>query len=230
MILIINLKLVKSYFACLMKISIFLLTSLLVVSCNSSRITSSWRTPDVKPVVHKKILVLALSQPDNNLKQLMEQHLVDDLKSHNVDAISAYTQYGPKAFDDLNEKEVLEKIKNTGTDAVITIVLLDKSKERSYVRGHIYYTPYAMYYNRFWGYYNTLHTRVYAPGYYVTNTEYFWESNLYDVSSGELVYSVQTKSFNPDNSTALAHAYGQLIIHDMIKNGVVATPSQEIKN
>lgn len=198
---------------------LFLIT---LASCTSSRITSSWKEPASVPVNYKKILVIALSQPDNALKELMEKHLVEDLQSHGLQAISAYQHYGPKAFDKLDEQAALEKIQSTGVDAILTIVLLDKSKERNYVRSHVTLTPYAVYYNRFWGYYTTLYNRVYMPGYYVTNTEYFWESNLYDATSKRLVYSVQTKSFNPENSQGLAHEYGQLIINNMIQQKVIA--------
>jgi len=193
-----------------------------VVSCSSSsRITSSWKEPSLVAVSYKKVLVIALSQADNALKEQMEKHLIGDLESHGIQAISAYQQYGPKAFENMSEQAALEKIKNTGVDAILTIVLLDKSKERDYITGHISFTPYTAYYNQFWGYYSTLHAHVYLPDYYVTNTEYFWESNLYDASSKRLVYSVQTKSFNPANSQALAHEYGLLIIHNMLKQGVI---------
>ena len=206
-----------------MKNRLLLLASLafMAVSCTSSRIISSWKDPESTPVKYKKILVIALSQPDNRVKEKMEQPLVGDLKSHGIEAISAYGQYGPKAFDNLEEKGFLEKIQASGVDGIMTIVLLDKTKEHNYVRGSVLYTPYVIYYNRFWGYYSTLYNRVYTPGYYVTNTEYFWESNLYDASTKKLIYSVQTKSFNPDNSASLAHEYGQLIINDMIKQGVI---------
>jgi len=49
----------------------------------------------------------------------------------------------------------------------------------------------------------------------------FWESNLYDAVSKKLIYSVQTKSFNPENSEKLAHEYGHLIINDMLKKEVL---------
>lgn len=198
-----------------------LLLLLTVTSCTSSRITSSWKEPASTPVNYKKVLVIALSQPDNALKEQMEKHLVADLQSHGMQAISAYEQYGPKAFENMTEQATLEKIQNTGADAILTIVLLDKSKERNYVRSNISFTPYAVYYNRFWGYYTTLYGRVYTPGYYVNSTEYFWGSNLYDAASKKLVYSVQTKSFDPENTQALAHEYGQLIINNMIHQKVI---------
>lgn len=202
-------------------ISVIISLAIIASSCRSTRITSSWHATDIHAGPYKKILVLALSQPDNDLKEKMEQHLVDDLKLHGIEAVSAYQEYGPKEFEGMDEKTAITKMQNTGVDAIITIVLLDKSKERDYVSGHVIYTPYVVYYNRFWNYYNTIYGRVYSPGYYVTNTEYFWESNLYDVASRQLIYSVQTKSFNPDNSESLAHQYGLLIINNMIKEKVI---------
>jgi hypothetical protein len=192
-----------------------------IASCTSSRITSSWKEAASTPGAYKKIMVIALSQPDNALKEQMEKHLLGDLKSHGIQGLSAYQQYGPKAFDKLDEQTALEKIQNTGVDAILTIVLLDKSKERRFAGDYMHGRPYAVYYNRFWGYYTTLYNRIYSPGYYVTNTEYFWESNLYDAASKKLVYSVQTKSFNPKNSEALAHEYGLLIISNMIQQKVL---------
>ena len=53
-----------------------------------------------------------------------------DLTDMGYTAISALQEYGPKAFDNLTEKEALEKIKTSGANAVVTIVLLDKQKEK----------------------------------------------------------------------------------------------------
>ncbi|SDH76122.1 hypothetical protein ACRQ5D_04780 [Mucilaginibacter sp. P25] len=37
----------------------------------------------------------------------------------------------------------------------------------------------------------------------------------------QLIYSVQTQSFNPSDSEALGHEYGQLILKDMVKQQVI---------
>jgi hypothetical protein len=134
--------------------------------------------------------------------------------------------YGPKAFENLEEKAAVDKIRSGGYDAVITIVLLDKSKEEYYVPGssHVRVLSVPPYSKRFWGYYSYRYVHVYTPGYYVTNTSYFWESNLYDLQSNDLVYSVQTKSFDPSGSESLAHEYGRLIVGDMVKKGFFAKP------
>ena len=124
----------------------------------------------------------------------------------------------------MDEKTLVEKLQNSGFDAVITIVLLDKSKERNYVPGHVYYSPYMIYQRRLWGYYSTIYDRIYEPGYYTVNTRYFWESNFYDLTTKELIYSVQTESFDPASSENLGHEYGKMIVMDMVKNHVLIKP------
>jgi len=84
------------------------------------------------------------------------------------------------------------------------------------------YTPYGLYYNRFWGYSRAIYGRIYSPGYYVTDTKYFWESNLYDLSSGELLYSSQSQSFDPPTAAVMGKEYGKLIVEDLDSKRVIA--------
>lgn len=199
-----------------------LLALLMMGACSTSRITHSWKS-DIPVRNYSKILVIAINgETDPSTRQRMEDHLTGDLKNQGYNAIAAFNEYGPKAFRNMSEEAVLDKIQNSGFDAVITIVLLDKMKERYYVPGQAYYySPYSGYYRHFWGYYNTMYNRVYGPGYYVTDTRYFWESNLFDVAARELIYSVQTESFDPASSETLAHEYGKLIVKDMVKHQVL---------
>ena len=198
--------------------------TLMVMSfgCNTSKITNSWKSDNTADYKFKKILVLGLiRESDRTLQQNMENHLVEDLLHRGYKAESALTEYGPKAFDKMDEEAAIGKIKNTGVDAVITIVLLDKKKERKYIPGNLFFSPYGYYYNHFWGYRSTLYNRIYEPGYYVTDTKYFWESNLYDMETQKLVYSVQTQSFDPSNSESMGHEYGQIIVKDMTRNNIL---------
>jgi hypothetical protein len=167
------------------------------------------------------MVVGLIKENDRTIQQNMENHFVGDLKDLGYNAVSSLQEYGPKAFDNLTEEAALAKLKGSGVDAVMTIVLLDKEKESKYVAGSIYYSPYGYYYNRFWGYRTTLYRRIYEPGYYVTDTKYFWESNFYDMSTEKLVYSVQTRSFDPVNTESMGHEYGKMIVKDMVKENVL---------
>jgi hypothetical protein len=201
----------------------FLFLCFIGIACSSSlKLTSSWKSPELQPVKYKKLLVLGLIRDaDRSLQENMERHVADDLIEKGYNVVTALNAYGPKAFENIDENTALDKLKNSGVDAVITIVLLDKQKERNYVPGSMNYSPYGMYYNRFWGYRTALYQRIYEPGYYVTNTKYFWESNLYNLATKQLLYSVQTQSFDLENSNKLGHEYGQMIVKDMINKQVI---------
>ena len=205
------------------KISWIAIILLLVIAgCNSSRITSSWKAGDAEVRKYDKILVLGLTrESDRSIQENMENHLVGDLKEFGYNAVSSLQEYGPKVFDKMDEEAAIEKLKDSGVDAVITIVLLDKKKESRYVPGTLYYSPYGYYYNRFWGYRVVLSRRIYETGYYVTDTKYFWESNLYDMKTQKLIYSVQTRSFEPASLESMAHDYGTLIVKNMVREKVL---------
>ena len=195
---------------------------LLIISCKSSLITHSWKSDAAIPKKYNKIMIVALvKNKDHNLREKMEKHLADDLLAKGQNASSSFSELGPKSFEGMNENQVLDKIKKLGADAVLTIVLLNKEKERYYVPGRVYYSPYIIYHRRFWGYYTTIYDRIYEPGYYSENTDYFWESNFYDLESKDLIYSVQTKSFNPESTETLAHEYGKVICNDMLEKGLL---------
>lgn len=200
-----------------------LILMVMSAGCNTSKITNSWKSNNITDNKFKNILVLGLiRESDRSIQRNMENHLVEDLLQRGYKAESALTEYGPKAFDKMDEEAAIGKIKNTGVDAVITIVLLDKKKERKYIPGNIFFSPYGYYYNHFWGYRSALYNRIYEPGYYVTDTKYFWESNVYDMSTQKLVYSVQTESFDPSSTEKMGHEYGQIIIKDLIRNEVLS--------
>jgi hypothetical protein len=195
---------------------------LVLFSCTSSKITNSWKSSSIPYKKYNKILVIGINGgKDIGSKEKMETEFVSDLKNLGYNAISSVQEYGPKTFQNIDEDAVINKFQGTGFDAVITIVMLSKEKERYYVPAQVYFSPYAMYHRHFWGYYNTMYARIYTPGYYVIDKRYFWESNLYDLTTKELVYSVQTESYNPSSSASLAHEYGELIVNDMIKNNVL---------
>ena len=201
---------------------------LLLTGCSTSRITHAWKDKDAETVAYRKVIVMGLmKEADHGLLEQLEKHFTGDLNDLGYTGVSAFQQYGPKAFEGLDEQHAIEKFTNSGADAVITIVLLDKSRERYYVPDKVYYSPYGVYSGNFWGYYNTMYTRIYSPNYY-QETKYFWESNLYDLKTNKLVYSVQTESFDPSSRGTLAHEYGKLIVNAMVKANVLAKHEKSV--
>ncbi len=205
----------------LLKLAVLFL--FLLPGCSSSRITSSWKSDRTQPQTFKKIIVLGLiRENDRHLRESMEQQLVTGLRNLGYDATCSCDEYNPKAFENLTEEQALAKLKNSGVDAVMTIVLLDKTRERYYVPGRVQYTPYRIYYNRFWGYSRTMYGRIYSEGYYTEDTKYFWESNLYALNENELIYSAQSQSFDPASSEKMGEEHAVMLTKDMLKKKVLS--------
>ena len=203
----------------------------LIISCGtSSVITSSWRAPEKVSTSFRKVIVLGLiKESDRSLREEMEQYLAASLRAKGQDAICACDLYSPKEFDRMTEEQAVERLRNSGVDGVLTVVLLDKTKERYYVPGHVQYTPYMVYYNRFWGYSRTLYGRIYSPDYYTTDTKYFWETNLYDLMSDKLLYSAQSQSFDPSSTSSMGREHARLILDDLSAKNIIAFSSSPTK-
>jgi hypothetical protein len=202
---------------------LLLLAAIIIPSgCSGPKITSTWTADLTNLPSYKKILVLGLiREKDRSLQEKMEQHLVDDLAAMGYEAESSLSKFGPKVFENLKEEDAIITLKDSNFDAILTVVLLDKQKERRYVPASVLYSPYSYYGNRFWRYRSTLYYRIYEPDYYVSDTKYFWESNLYELPSQKLIYSAQTEAFNPDNSESMAHEYSKAILQNMKSKTVI---------
>lgn len=194
---------------------------LMLASCNSTRITSSWKSDDAPKQSYKKIMVLGiLNQKDRTLRTELEKQLVNELKADGYTAVSAMEEYGPKAFDKVKEDDIAAQLKSSGYDAVMTTVLLDKSKEQYYQPGTVSYQPIGI--RRFGRYYATIYDRIYDPGYYTNSTQYFLESNLYDIGTGDLIYSVQSKAVDPSSIEGLGKDYSKKITKDLRNKSVLS--------
>lgn len=189
----------------------------LLAGCSSAKITTVWKSPaftDTGKI--NKILVLSIiNQKDRSLQEMMENKVVSNLMQLGYSAFSSLEAYGPKIFEGLSEKQALEKIRNSGADAVITIVLLNKHREKRFVE------PRTQPAGGFWNYYDFRYNKVFEPGYYVTDTKYFWETNLYYTDSQQLLYSAQTRSFEYETKQAMSNDYASLIVADMLKRKVI---------
>ncbi|WP_153796854.1 hypothetical protein [Foetidibacter luteolus] len=202
------------------KLIILALPALLsLAGCSSTKVTDSWSDNTEKPAL-KKILVLGLfNDKDRNTRMQMEEQLAEDLRAYGYDAVTSFNAYGPKSFGNMSEDKALKMLRNSGIDGVVTITLLDKSKERNYVPGNMAYNPYP--YRRFWGYYSYYYPRVYQPGYYETNTNYYFETNLYNIDNNKLLYSAQSQSFDPSSTRVLADEYAKTIVKDLKKKNII---------
>jgi hypothetical protein len=208
-----------------MKKVLVLLTPLflLLAACSSTNVLNSWKDKEVvEQTTLKKVMVLAmLPEKQRVLRQEMETEMVEDLQKRGFTAVSSLQEYGPKSFIGMNEKQVMQQLDKSKIDGIITIGLQDTETSEHYTPGTVRYEPYAVRYNRFYRTYQTFYERVYTPGRTDQQTNYFFETNLYQLNSNKLLYSAQSKSFDPSSASQIAKEVSKAVVKDMEKNNIL---------
>ena len=210
-----------------MKKMLWVLCSAVLFSCQTSKITATWTDKNVSPKKYIKILVIGvLKDDDRELLSKMENHLAGDLNDLGYSAFAASDVFPLGTFVKGDTAKAIEALNSKGFDAVLTVVLLNKEKEKHYVPGRVMYTPYAPYHDRLDLYYYTMYDRIQTEGYYETATKIFWESNFYDRESRKMIYSSQTESFDLGSKESLAHYYGVLLANNLVSSKVLVRPEE----
>jgi len=116
--------------------------------------------------------------------------------------------------------EVVAKVKETTCDAVFVATLLKKEESVGYTPGTSAYSvaPYQTYYP---GYYSYWYPSVSTPSYYDHEKTYFMQSNLYDVASEEIMWSVKSKIFSPETLKKFSKQYTSTLVKQLEKEKLV---------
>jgi hypothetical protein len=199
--------------------SLSLLLLIVLAGCSSTRITSSWTAPSAGASDYQKIMVVSrLSKEDSALRRKMEEHMVADLKAIGYKAVAFTTEFKEGELKDIRYDSVRQKLSARHIDGVLTIDLLAKEQERVYVKEKVAVQPGNTPLGSFWEPPARVTQESNRSGYYVTTTQYYWESKFYNVQAVALMYNVQTTAFDAASIPALAHKYGKQIVTDMQKN------------
>jgi hypothetical protein len=203
----------------------FLAVSMMTSCGPSVKITGSWMDPKAKSAGKKFQKVFLFAITDNiNARTTIETDLASACTKEGINTVKSYEVMTPSFLKSQpTEGMLIQKIKDTGCDGVFTVVLVDAKSETRYVPGTTTYAPYPAYghYGSFGGYYGYYGGYAYDPGYYVNDKTYYVESNLYDLSTGEIVWSVQSEAYNPSDLNSFSKEYTMTLISNLQKEGVL---------
>jgi hypothetical protein len=198
-----------------------LVFGIFIIGCGlSTDIVGVWRSPENAMTRYQNICIAAMTEKVSN-KQIVEQEMNVKLinkgiKSSKMTDLFPYKFTGQQAEKDL----ILEKVRENGNDAILTFALIKHKEETRYVPGSSSYSPYHGY-GTYGGYYGYYGARVYDPGYYTQDEVYFIESNLYDVKTEKLVWSCQSKTYNPSDIVQFSKDFTLAITNQLIKSKVI---------
>ncbi|MCL7987506.1 hypothetical protein M8998_06110 [Sphingobacterium sp. lm-10] len=204
---------------------LFTLMTMLISCGTTNNITGTWKAPDANLRQYEKVFVAALTS-DVPVRQTVERQLAGWLTDNGIGSIQSLEVLPP----DFESKElemtnvVLQKIQESGSDAIMTVALIDQTSEERYVPSGGMYQPMNRfgYYNTFGGYWGNWHGNLYQPGYYTTDKTYYIETNVYDAKSGNLVWSAQSETVNPSELDSFLEAYKSSMSKKLKQDGLLA--------
>ncbi|GAB3198519.1 hypothetical protein ABID22_000500 [Pontibacter aydingkolensis] len=191
---------------------------------SSTRITGTWKSPEATNQQYNKIVVAALTDNiraretvENDIQAQLQRRGVAATKSIDIFPPTASSKSGP----DVNL--LIDRLKDDGYDGIMTVALIDEQTETRYVPGTYSYAPVTRFgwYGRFRGYYTYWYPTLYDPGYYTEDKVYFLETNLYDESTENLVWSAQSQSYSPSSLRNASEKLAEITVGRMAQDGLI---------
>jgi hypothetical protein len=213
----------------LKNINLVWIATLLATACGTTTsITGSYKSPEITQVSFKKVFVSALTERAS-VKQTVENKLAEFLNSKGIVAVKSYEVFPPDFHSSGKDKDkdaVLQKINEKGCDGIMTVALINKETETRYVPGNNYPVGGYPYYGTFGAYYTYGYSSFYSPGYYTNDKTYYLETNVYDAKTEKLVWSAQSKTYDPTSLDSFLEGYEKALTQQVIKDGLVI-PTQK---
>ncbi len=215
--------------------SIFILAIIVVLiySCSASKkstmdVIGSWVNKgniDSEKIKANSVFIVVLTQNMNN-RSTIENDLAAEATAHGIKPIRSLSVLTPVTGvpDSVLIQAFTRQVEKSGCNTVLIVSLLDAKSDTKYIPSSSYtYDPYSHYgyYGFYPTYYATTFSTISSPGYYVTDNTYYIESNLYDVASRNILFSIQTKSVNPNDIEKSSKKFASTLIDEIKANGML---------
>ena len=177
-----------------------------------------------EPRNFKKLLVIGMST-NVAARATFEDELVYYMRLKGINGVAASSVMSPDRALAAEAQDVQRaKLMEEGFDGVFAISLLEKNSSTKYVYGTSDYMPtsfYGGYYGSFYSYYPHMYSNVYQPGYYTESQEVILNSSLFDVDTGDLLWSAQSDTTDPSSTDDAAHSYSKSMITQILKRNII---------
>lgn len=207
---------------------LLLLIPTLAVCCSPSTvITASWKSTTAKSQPYSRIIVAALKS--NTIAKETVENDIATILGTSTEILKSISEFPPDISNsDTDKVAIMNKVKNKNIDAILTISLVNKETDTRYIPGRAPYNPVNgyPYYDNFWGYYSYWYPNTFNQGYYIEDKVYFIETNLYDVKTEKLIWSAQSKTYNPLDLKTFSKEYSTLIAKKLKQDGLIKHPDK----
>ena len=184
--------------------------ALVAAACSSTKLTSVYADKSFAGQPFDKLLVVGLGASEGG-RAAFENAVADKLAAQGVLGVASGNVL--VAMEDVSRESVTGWVETDGYDAVLVTRLVDVKKETSY-------KPPT--YTDFYGYWGSYGSYVTSPGYVLETTTLLVETTLFDASTGKVVYSAESETFQPRSRDAMIHDLVPLLVGDLTQRGMLA--------
>jgi hypothetical protein len=201
----------------LLKSTMWIVPLFLLTACATGPIQMGniWTDPDYSGGGFENILVIGVT-PNPDTEMMFESELSSQLVNKGVSSVPRHTVMESGEIED--EESVVTAIANSDLDAVLITHLVAIKKDREFVPGATHAVP-RNYYRNYWGNYRATYDVSQDPGYYVEETTVTLETNLYSVAGETLVWTAQSRTFNPEDVKANIEDLSRQVAKELDKQG-----------
>lgn len=200
----------------------FLALCLLAACSPMQKVTDSYVNRDEVPEQpFSKICVLAIVRnPDVRVKTEEKMASYINSRKTGVQAVTSSSIIPEElAKQGFIPKEKLEEVfQAAGCDAALTIVLKDIQVDSRYdpESEHTYNPPFSFtYYDNYYRYYTFQNAEEQKWENMQVSKTYFVETNLYNLETEKMIWSIQSESFNPDSFDSLFSGYAKMLTKEL---------------
>lgn len=196
-----------------MKLLMLWFLAIILISCSTRHISTVWKADHVYNSAFKQVLVVAiLPGNDSQVRKHIETELTADLFSLGYPSVPAADYFGTNGFAGMDQESTYIKLCSNGIDYVLTIALVEKTKEQ-YERSLLYTGSY--YYNRIWQYRNRAINAL-------DNTrQYFYESILFDLAELKALSVLRSHLFYPSQKEMVKNNFSRRLIIKMLQEKIL---------
>ena len=198
---------------------LFLLSLALCMGCSETLNMRTWSSTEDYDKHFKNLLVMGLVN-NVNLRNDVENEVVFAARKAEILSANGMSLFPPelgKPFEDI--ERVKSRLREAGFDGIITVTLIDVQSER-YIGPDSQYQPFV-YYDRFRNYYYQTYELVYRQGYFARDTQYFIETNFYELGTGKLVWSGRSSIFEPSELEDYLPRYANGLFTELKSEGII---------
>jgi hypothetical protein len=196
----------------------------MVWSCSKTTLSGSWRNPDYLQAV-KTIYIVGVSRQETN-RRIFEDEFGRQLQRYGISPFSSYKDL--ENVKDVERDFIMEKARANGAGALLMTRILSKRTEEVVHPGRIYgpnFAPWGYYprpyYRNYWDYYERRYDMIYEPATISRFKVITLESNLYDVATGELIWSAQLETVMEGTIEAMIRDFIEVVTRELVDQGVI---------